>query len=178
MKKTLYTIGTLLVVLAIILLATKSNDNLSVATSVVNQEQAVQKATKVQTAPAFSLEDLSGTTISLADYQGVKPVILDFWATWCPNCQRDMPRLNVYYEKYKDKVEVIGINLQENKSLVAKFVEQKGLTFPIVLDPASIASRSYGVRYTNYHVLIDINGNIVTTVPGDIRESDIQALIN
>lgn len=131
-----------------------------------------------QVAPNFSLQDLKGNTVTLADYRGVKPVVLDFWATWCPNCQRDMPRLNSYYEKYKDQVEIIGVNLQENRSLVEKFVQQKGLTFPILLDPASIASRSYSVRYTNYHVLIDKDGNIVKTVPGDIRESDIQSLIN
>lgn len=135
-------------------------------------------AESTQVAPHFSLQDLNGNTVTLADYKGVKPVVLDFWATWCPNCQRDMPRLNGYYEKYNDQVEVIGVNLQENKSLVEKFVQQKGLTFPIVLDPTGLASRSYSVRYTNYHVLIDKDGNIVKTIPGDISESDIQSLIN
>ncbi len=141
-------------------------------------ETAANTTSSAQAAPNFSLQDLNGNTVTLADYKGVKPVVLDFWATWCPNCQRDMPRLNQYYEKYKDQIEVIGVNLQENKSLVEKFVEQRGLTFPIVLDPASLASRSYSVRYTNYHVLIDKAGNIVKTVPGDISESDIQSLIN
>jgi len=128
-------------------------------------------------APNFSLQDLNGQTVTLADYKGVKPVVLDFWATWCPNCQRDMPKLNGYYEKYKDQVEVIGVNLQEKKSLVDKFVEQRGITFPIVLDPQKAASRGFGVRYTNYHVLIDINGNVFKTLPGDISESDIKLLI-
>ena len=139
---------------------------------------ATTSTDSAQAAPNFSLQDLNGNTITLADYKGVKSVVLDFWATWCPNCQRDMPRLNQYYEQLKDQVEVIGVNLQENKSLVEKFVQQKGLTFPIVLDPASTASRSYSVRYTNYHVLIDKDGHIVKTVPGDISERDIQSLIN
>ncbi|MBI2086950.1 MAG: redoxin domain-containing protein [Candidatus Zambryskibacteria bacterium] len=148
-----------------------SKGELSPNTAVTNTESA-------QTAPNFSLEDLSGNTITLADYKGVKSVVLDFWATWCPNCQRDMPRLNSYYEKYKDQVEVIGVNLQENKNLVEKFVQQKGLTFPIVLDPTGLVSRNYSVRYTNYHVVIDKEGNVVRTIPGDISESDIQSLIN
>jgi len=63
-------------------------------------------------APDFSLTLLNGNTITLSEYRGQKPVILDFFTTWCPNCRRDMPRLNRWYGKYKDQVEVIGINLQ------------------------------------------------------------------
>ncbi|PIQ67182.1 MAG: hypothetical protein COV95_00075 [Candidatus Zambryskibacteria bacterium CG11_big_fil_rev_8_21_14_0_20_40_24] len=58
------------------------------------------------------------------------------------------------------------------------FVSKRGITFPIVLDPRSDAARSYGVRYTNFHVLIDKDGNVVRTIPGDIRESDILSLLN
>src|SRR3989344_9646414 len=61
-------------------------------------------------APDFTLQRLGGGTITLAEFRGVKPVVLDFWASWCPNCQRDMPKLNEMYEKYKDDIEVIGIN--------------------------------------------------------------------
>lgn len=130
------------------------------------------------TAPNFSLEDLNGEIITLAEYRGVKPVVLDFWASWCPNCRRDMPNLNRFYKKYKDDVEVIGINLQERRSTVERYISSAGITFPIVLDPSGTASRAYGARYTNFHVLIDKEGNIVRTIPGDIRESDITALID
>jgi len=129
-------------------------------------------------APDFSLQQLNGETITLAQYRGQKPVILDFWASWCPNCRRDMPRLNRWYEKYKDQVEVIGINLQENPSVVERYVSSTGISFPIALDPRGSASRAYGVRYTNFHVLIDKDGNTVRMVPGDIREADILSLIN
>lgn len=132
----------------------------------------------IQPAPDFSLESLNGEVLSVSQYKGDKPVILDFWATWCPNCQRDMPRLNGFYEKYKDQVEVIGVNLQESRGLVENFVSKRGITFPIVLDPRSDAARSYGVRYTNFHVLINKDGNVVRTIPGDIRESDILSLLN
>src|SRR3989338_759969 len=82
----------------------------------VDQSANLNNSISNQLAPDFSLESLSGGTISLADYRGKKPVVLDFWASWCPNCRRDMPNLNRYYDKYKDRVEVIGINLHENKN--------------------------------------------------------------
>lgn len=129
-------------------------------------------------APDFSLEKLGGGTITLSDYKGKKPVILGFWTTWCPNCRRDMPHQNEWYQKYKDKIEVIGINMQEEPSVVKAFIAQLGITYPIALDPNAAATRAYGVSYTNYHVLIDKNGNIVKTIPGDVSEQDFLSLIN
>ncbi|MFN7088797.1 MAG: TlpA family protein disulfide reductase, partial [Candidatus Paceibacteria bacterium] len=87
------------------------------------------------------------------------------------------PNLNRYYEKYKGQVEVVGINLQENPNQVKSFIASRGISFPIALDPAGIAAADYGVRYTNTHFLIDKQGNIIREIPGDIRESDIQWLI-
>ena len=128
-------------------------------------------------APDFSLQSLDGNTITLSEYRGKKPVILDFFATWCPNCKRAMPKLNKWYEKYKDQVEVIGVDLQEDRNKVQKFIDSRNISFPIVLDPNSQVSRAYGIRYTNTHFLIDIDGNIVREIPGDIRESDVKSLI-
>lgn len=88
-----------------------------------------------------------------------------------------MPKLNGFYEKYKDKVEVIGVNLQEKELTVKNFVESRGISFPIALDPSGHASSAFGIQYTNTHFLIDINGNLVRTIPGDIREADIISLI-
>jgi len=88
-----------------------------------------------------------------------------------------MPKLSGWYEEYGDQVEVIGVNLQESQSKVEDFVAERGIAFPIVMDPRRQASNAYGVRYTNFHVLIDINGNVVGTVPGDISEQDILSLI-
>jgi len=136
------------------------------------------KSVSQQVAPDFSLEKLGGGTISLAEYRGRKPVVLDFWTTWCPNCKRSMPNLNAFYEKYKDQVEVIGIDMQENPALVQKTINDWGITFPIALDSNGSVTRAYGVRYTNVHVLIDKDGNVVRLIPGDISEADILELIN
>lgn len=143
----------------------------------IQQQANISGATQNQNqAPDFSLSKLGGGSISLAEYRGKKPVIVEFWASWCPNCRRNMPHMNSFYQKYKDQVEVIGINLQEDPSKVQNFVSSLGISYPIALDPYGQASRAYGVQYTNYHVLIDKNGNIVRIVPGDISESDVQSL--
>ena len=130
-----------------------------------------------QVAPDFSLAKLGGGSISLAEFRGKKPVVLDFWASWCPNCRRDMPNLNRWYEKYKDNVEVIGVNLQEGESAVRDFIASRGISFPIALDPSGQASNTFGTQYTNTHVLIDKDGNLVRAIPGDISEADIISLI-
>lgn len=130
-----------------------------------------------QLAPNFTLKKLGGGEVSLAEFKGNKPVVLDFWATWCHNCQRDMPKMNTMYEKYKDRVEIIAINLQEGESEIKRFVDQRGLDFIIALDPSSTAASAYGIRYTNSHFLIDKSGKIIKMIPGDITEADFESLV-
>ena len=137
----------------------------------------VGSATAGKMAPDFTLETLEGDIISVSDYIGEKPVILDFFATWCPNCRRDMPRLSGWYEKYKDDIEVIGVNLQERNGVVRQYIDSAGIRFPIVLDPQGIAARSYAVQYTNLHILIGKDGTLVRIIPGDINEQQILSLI-
>lgn len=88
-----------------------------------------------------------------------------------------MSRLSSFYEKYRDQVEVIGVNLQERDTVVRKYVEDAGIKFPIVFDPSGVAARMFGVRFTNYHVLINTDGTLAGTVPGDISEEHIIELI-
>jgi len=126
----------------------------------------------------LSLAKLGGGTINVADYRGEKPIILDFWTSWCPNCQRDMPRLSTWYQKYKDEVEVIGINLQESSGTAQRFIDSRNITFPIAMDPQRQASSLFRIQYTNTHILISKEGKVVGVIPGDIRESDIISLIN
>lgn len=127
-------------------------------------------------APDFTLQTPDGRTVRLSDYRGKKPVILDFWASWCHNCQRSMPKLSRWYDQYKDHVEVIGVNLAEEKGAVVGYINKANISFPVVLDPGGVANL-YGIRYTNTHYLIDIEGRLVRQVPGNLRESDITSLI-
>jgi thiol-disulfide isomerase/thioredoxin len=171
-------IGSVIVVVAGLLLwgGFSSKHSPSAGTASVSDAVSVNSA-KANPAPDFTLQKLGGGTITLAEFKGKKPVVVDFWASWCPNCRRDMPKLNGFYEKYKDKVEVIGINLQEKESTVQSFISSRGISFPIALDPSGHASNAFGIQYTNTHFLVDINGNLVRVIPGDIGEADIVALI-
>src|SRR3989344_5947997 len=121
MKKKSYEKGSsnivVLVLISIAIYATQGGNNPKNSIADTKASAPTSGESAKQVAPDFSLDKLGGGTITLAEYKGRKPVVLDFWTTWCPNCKRDMPHLNALYEKYKDKVEVIGIDLQENPSL-------------------------------------------------------------
>src|SRR3989344_2703977 len=169
-------IGGVVLVVAGLLIFGRLNSNNTPSAGTASVQNSISVGS-THTAPDFTLQKLGGGTISLSDFRGKKPVVVDFWASWCPNCRRDMPNLNRFYEKYKDKVEVIGVNLQENESTVRDFIASRGISFPIALDPRGQASRAYGIQYTNTHVLIDRAGNLVRIIPGDIGEGDIVSLI-
>jgi len=92
-------------------------------------------------APELTLTDLMGTPHSLADYRG-QAVLVNLWATWCPPCKEEMPALQAFYNKYADKgFVIIAINDGEPAPDVKQFVQDYQLTFPVWLDPTSIATQ-------------------------------------
>ena len=141
------------------------------------QDNAPAPSAQKVVAPNFSLQTLDGQQVSLVDYRGDKPVILDFWASWCHNCQRSFPKTAKLYDEYKDQVEIIGVNMRESKGVAQNFVDKTGASFPIGIDSGSI-TQQYGVRYTNTHVLIDREGHIVNSFSGDLSETHILTLIS
>lgn len=85
-------------------------------------------------APDFLLEQLEGEDLRLSDFRGY-PVVLNFWATWCEPCRKEMPELVEAYDRYGGEgLVIIGVNLQEGKSIAGPFVEDYGIDFPIVVD--------------------------------------------
>lgn len=169
--------GVVLVAVGLLIFGRFGGNDSAPATNQNLHGASVAGAISKNNVPNFTLQKLDGGTITLSEFNGKKPVVVDFWASWCPNCRRDMPNLNRFYEKYKDKVEVIGVNLQEKESTVRNFIASRGISFPIALDPHGQASDAFGIRYTNTHFLIAKNGDLVRTIPGDIREADIISLI-
>ena len=166
--------GVVVIAIGLLIFGKLSSNNTTSGTASIHNSTS---GSSTKLAPDFTLQKLGGGAITLSEFKGKKPVVVDFWASWCPNCRRDMPNLNRFYEKYKDKVEVIGVNLQEKESTIQNFIDSRGINFPIALDPRGEASRAFGIQYTNTHFLIDINGNLVRTIPGDIKEVDIVSLI-
>lgn len=111
-------------------------------------------------APNFTLDNLNGESVSLEDYRG-KIVFINFWATWCPPCRKEMPDLNKLYldNKEKDFV-VLAVDVGETKSQVAKFIEEGGYQFPVVLDRNSDVATRYFVTGIPKTVVVDEEGII------------------
>ncbi len=114
-------------------------------------------------APDWALEDADGNIISLSDYNG-KPLILHFWATWCPYCTKLQPGLERLYQEFKaDGLEVLGISFLENDGATPqKALVKRGHTFKTVLHGEQVAGE-YGVRGTPTTFFINKQGTIVWT---------------
>lgn len=128
-------------------------------------------------APDFTLPMLAGNNLTLSYAVAKQPVILDFWASWCPHCQRNMPKLDALSRAYDGRITVIGVNMKERSDVVRRFIDAHGISYPIVLDAGAVAE-AYGVRYTNTHVLIGKDGTIRKVLVGDIAEADLQDLLD
>jgi peroxiredoxin len=113
-------------------------------------------------APDFQLQSLDGQAISLSSLQG-RPVLLNFWATWCGPCQVEMPYIQEVSED-KDWVDqglvILGINIGEESSDVEKFMEDNSLFFPVLLDTDATVAKAYNVRGIPTTFFIDKNGII------------------
>ncbi len=84
-------------------------------------------------APDFELEDLNGQKVQLSDLRG-KPVLLNFWASWCPPCRKEMPDLQEFASQYSEKIHVIGINWNDQQTTVQAFLDQYRVTYTNLLD--------------------------------------------
>jgi peroxiredoxin len=111
-------------------------------------------------APDFTATTIDGDQIKLSDYIGDKPVVIDFWATWCSPCMMELPKLQEFYAAHSGEVEIIAISTDQSGALsnVRRVVNEKGLTFPIIHDASGELSQLYPSRYIPYLVFIDKNG--------------------
>lgn len=118
-------------------------------------------------APDFTLPDLNGNEVSLSDFRG-KVVFLNFWATWCPPCRKEMPSMEVLYQRLKDKdFELLAVSLdRQGSSAVEPFIRDYGLTFPILLDLNGDLARTYKVRGIPSTFIVDKEGLIAERVVG------------
>jgi thiol-disulfide isomerase/thioredoxin len=119
-------------------------------------------------APDFSLPLVNGAAIRLADLKG-KVVFLNFWATWCGPCRAEMPSMEALYRRYRDRgLEMVAVNVREDRGTAAAFMEQFGLTFPAALDGGGV-SRRYGITAFPTTYIIDREGLIVSRIVGSIN---------
>jgi thiol-disulfide isomerase/thioredoxin len=108
----------------------------------------------------FTLQAIDGHKVSLSDYQG-SVVLLNFWATWCPPCQAEIPALEAAYEVHEDEAFVIlGVNVEESDTAVEPFVQSLGMTYPILLDGSGKLFQEYRGQGLPMSILLDRDGTI------------------
>ena len=127
-----------------------------------------------QPAPDFFLRTLNGRSVRLSDYRG-KTVVLNFWASWCPPCRREMPDFQTLWEERgpsgPDDLVILAVNLLPEDTIAAAegFVDEFGLTFPILLDTSrGEVSQRYGVQALPATFFIDRDGIVRTTALGSV----------
>ena len=119
----------------------------------------------------FELQDLTGATRSLSDFNG-KVVFLNFWATWCGPCRFEMPSMERLYQGLKAKgLEIVAINLQEDRKSVQRFVDEYNLSFTILLDTTGRVGATYGARSIPTTYVVDRDGLVIAGTIGT-REWD------
>ena len=111
-------------------------------------------------APDFKLQDLDGETVSLSGLRG-RPVLLNFWATWCPPCLAEMPYLQQVVEEWQGKeLAVLTIDIGESRSTVQNYLQSYRLSLPVLLDIKKTVAYKYGFRYVPTTFFIDRDGII------------------
>ena len=110
-------------------------------------------------APDFTGERIDGTSITLSELQG-KPVIINFGATWCGPCVKEMPAFERLKDDFGDKIGIIAVNCGDDAGTVKDFVEENGYTFPVVLDEEYSISMLYPTNSIPYTVVVDAEGKV------------------
>jgi thiol-disulfide isomerase/thioredoxin len=114
----------------------------------------------------FELQDLSGATRLLSDFKG-KVVFLNFWATWCGPCRFEMPSMEKLYRRFKAQgLEILAVNLHEDRSSVKRFVEEYDLSFPVLLDTTGRIGSTYGARSIPTTYIVDRDGFVLAGTIG------------
>ncbi len=118
-------------------------------------------------APLFTLKDLSGRRVSLVDFRG-KVVLLNFWATWCPPCISEIPKLNELREAYAGRdFEIIAVSTDRSLSAVKRFIKKRPVSFVVLHDEGIKVSRKYNVFSIPTTFLLDKKGRIVEKFLGE-----------
>jgi len=136
-------------------------------------------------APDFTVLDTDGNQVRLSDYVG-KPVVVNFWASWCTPCKQEMPEFEEMYKKYGEKVVFMMVNLtdgvQESKETAGSFIAQSGYTFPVYFDTQLSGVSAYGMNAVPATFFVDAQGNLAAShmglITGQQLEENIGILLN
>ncbi|SNS92994.1 Peroxiredoxin [Granulicella rosea] len=137
-------------------------------------------ALRGKAAPAFTLVNLEGKKVSLADYKG-KPVLVNFWATWCAPCKLEMPWFEEFRTKYAAQgFEILGVSMDDEtvgKDEIGKVAKKAGVTYPILLQDDKIGKQYGGVDYLPMSFYVGKDGVVVEETAGLADKDQVEAHI-
>jgi len=128
-------------------------------------------------APDFELPSLDGSHVKLSELRG-KPVLLNFWATWCAPCRVEMPWLVELDEKYRDRgLRIVGVSMDDlgETQEVARFAKERGVKYQVLLGDSATADAYGGVRFMPQSFFINPSGKITKTTTGLTDQKDLEA---
>ncbi len=128
-----------------------------------------------ETPPAVTLESLTGDSVPLSQWIGKKPVIVEFWATWCPICADLLPRMEAAQKKFGDRAAflVVAVAVNQSKNSVRRHLEREPMPFTFLWDGNGAAVRAFQAPSTSYIAVLDAKGRVVYTGVG--ADQDIEA---
>ena len=139
-----------------------------------------ESASEKVLAPDFTVYDAEGSEVHLSDFRG-KPVVLNFWATWCGYCKQHMPHFETIYQEMGDEIHILMIDLtggQETVEAAQDYIDQQGYTFPVFFDTNYSAAMAYGANSIPLTFFIDAEGYPVVYAPGALSEEMLRTGID
>jgi cytochrome c biogenesis protein CcmG/thiol:disulfide interchange protein DsbE len=128
-------------------------------------------------APAFTTETLAGDTLALADLRG-KPVVVNFWASWCVPCADEAPLFERAYKEYGDRIAFVGVDVKDARSDAEGFLARYHLDYPHVRDEDLSISDAYGTTGQPETFFLDEEGRLVKHIPGPVDEELLFRLLD
>ena len=149
----------------------------TLATQATQPAEAEGTEPEPQTAPDFTVYDLDGNPHKLSDFRG-KPVILNFWATWCGYCKMEMPDFDEKYQEYGEKIHFLMVNVtdgtQETVEKASAYVAEEGYSFPVYYDTGLEAASAYNTSGLPVSYFLDAEGNFVAWQQGMLTADTLQ----
>lgn len=164
-----------------------------------NTQQQQKQDTKPASGSSFAVKDVdkdvtknemvdfkwdeNGKEMKLSDYKG-KVILLNFWATWCPPCRKELPDLSTLSTELKDKdFKMIGVSVDDNQEVLNNFLKSNNLSYTVVYEPNELVSKYMTSAGQNQNVvpqtyIIDKNGKVVEAIMGSRSKADFLSLIN
>lgn len=129
-----------------------------------------------KTSPSFILDRLEGGKVTVGSPG--KITVINFWATWCPPCQEEMPELDQFAKKYQQKINFYAVNLQESNEKVSDFMNKHKYSMTVLLDKDGIVAKQFQIAAIPTTIIVDKNGLIKHRQSGAMTMRELEGIIN